>query len=376
MIYFDNASTTEVCEDIKENLKDILDMYANPGSLHSFGFECEKQVEKARKQVAEAMGADKDTLYFTSGGTEANNTAILGAAERNKRRGKRVVTCLTEHPSVLESFHELERRGFEVIRLKVDEKGYIDKEELKESINQETVLVSLMAVNNEYGTIQPIEELSRIVKEKNKDCLFHTDCVQAFGKEDINFPQVDLISISAHKIHALKGCGALYVKKGVNINNLHFGGQQERRLRPGTENTFGIFAFGRAAELLKDRQAQREHVLSVKKELLNIKQELEGVYVNGDEEKGSPYILNISFENVKGEVLLHALEEKGIFVSTGAACSSRAKEKKKTVDLLKEGRGAGAVRFSFSRYNTVEEATFCVGVLKEIIPFLREFVPR
>ena len=378
MIYFDNASTTAICEPVLNKLTEVLkDSFANPSSLHGLGFQVEKQINEARKKIAQCIKAKPEEIYFTSGGTEANNTAVLGIADDYKRRGNKVITTNIEHPSVADSFNELERRGFQVVFLDVDEKGYIDFEKLENEIDDNTILVSIMYVNNEVGTIQNIEKIYSLIKNKNKDCIFHTDCVQAFGKHSINSAYVDAISISSHKINSVKGVGALYVKKGVRVTNLHFGGGQESGFRPGTENVPGIIAFGLAAELAcKNMTENFKKVSSVKAELMKITKELEDVYVNGDSENASPYILNLSFKDVKGEVLLHALENDKIYVATGSACSSRAKEKKKIVDFLADGRGQNAVRFSFSSYNTVEEARQVVESLKKNVPLLRMFIPR
>lgn len=351
--------------------------FANPSSLHGLGFDVEKEITRARKAVADVIKANPDEIYFTSGGTEANNTAILGVAEAYKKRGNRVVTMSIEHPSVTDSYKELEKRGFEVITLDVDSKGYISLKALEEAVNENTILVSIMYVNNEIGTVQDMERIYETVKKKNPNCIFHSDCVQAFCKHTINCKNADIITMSGHKIQSAKGIGAMYIRKGVRVNNLHFGGGQEKGFRPGTENTYGIGAMGMAASIgNKNMERNFESVKNVKNTLLKITDELEGVYVNGDPEKGSPYILNLSFENVKGEVLLHALENDEIYVATGSACSSRVKEKKKLVDYVNEGRGGSAVRFSFSCDNTVEEAEKVVESLKKHVPMLRRFVPR
>lgn len=378
MIYFDNASTTKVNDTVLEKMYEFMKTgFANPSSLHKLGFEVEKEVKRARKIIAEAIKSEPDEIYFTSGGTEANNTAVLGVADAYKKRGNRVVTMNIEHPSVTDSYKELEKRGFEVITLNVDEKGYININELEEAVNESTILVSIMYVNNEIGTVQDIERIYSVIKEKNKNCIFHTDCVQAFGKHKINCKNADIITISSHKIQGPKGIGAMYIKKGVRVSNLHFGGGQEKGFRPGTENTYAIVAMGEACNIaIKNIDENYKKVSEVKNALLKITDEIDGVYVNGDREKGSPYILNLSFENVKGEVLLHALENDGIYVATGSACSSRVKEKKKIVDYVADGRGGSAVRFSFSGENTVEEAEKVVESLKRQVPLLRRFVPR
>lgn len=378
MIYFDNASTTKVNDTVLEKMYEFMKTgFANPSSLHKLGFEVEKEVTRARKIIAEAIKSEPDEIYFTSGGTEANNTAVLGVADAYKKRGSRVVTMNIEHPSVTDSYKELEKRGFEVITLNVDEKGYININELEEAVNENTILVSIMYVNNEIGTVQDIERIYSVIEEKNKNCIFHTDCVQAFGKHKINCKNADIITISSHKIQGPKGIGAMYIKKGVRVSNLHFGGGQEKGFRPGTENTYAIVAMGEACNIaIKNIDENYKKVSEVKNTLLKIIDEIDGVYVNGDREKGSPYILNLSFENVKGEVLLHALENDGIYVATGSACSSRVKEKKKIVDYVADGRGGSAVRFSFSGENTVEEAEKVVESLKRQVPLLRRFVPR
>ena len=292
MIYFDNASTTKVNDTVLEKMYEFMKTgFANPSSLHKLGFEVEKEVTRARKIIAEAIKAEPDEIYFTSGGTEANNTAVLGVADAYKKRGNRVVTMNIEHPSVTDSYKELEKRGFEVITLNVDEKGYININELEEAVNENTILVSIMYVNNEIGTIQDIERIYSVIKEKNKNCIFHTDCVQAFGKHKINCKNADIITISSHKIQGPKGVGAMYIKKGVRVSNLHFGGGQEKGLRPGTENTYAIVAMGEACNIaIKNIDENYKKVSEVKNTLLKITDEIDGVYVNGDREKGSPYI--------------------------------------------------------------------------------------
>ena len=378
MIYFDNASTTKISDVVLGKMYEFMKTgFANPYSLHKLGFEVEKEITKARKIIADSIKATPDEIYFTSGGTEANNTAILGVAEAYKKRGNRVVTMRIEHPSVTDSYKELEKRGFEVVTLDVDEKGYVNINDIENAVNDDTILVSIMYVSNEVGTVQNMEKIYSTIKAKNKNCIFHTDCVQAFCKHSINSKNADIITMSGHKIQSAKGVGAMYIKKGVRVNNLHFGGGQEKGFRPGTENTYAIVAMGEACSIaIKNMEENYKKVSAVRNTLLNITNELDGIYVNGDVENGSPYILNLSFENVKGEVLLHALESDDIFVATGSACSSRAKEKKKIVDYIIDGRGGNAVRFSFSSENTVEEAEKVVESLKKQVPVLRRFVPR
>ena len=367
MIYFDNASTTKVGKSVLDEMTDFYtNCFANPSSLHGLGFEAECRMNEAREKIAKRMNVPSERLFFTSGGTEANNWAVLGTASARKRRGKRVITSVIEHPSVADSFTKLEKEGWEVIRLSVDEKGYVNEDELLSAVNDETVLVSIMYVNNEFGTVQDIHRLVKEVKRIAPDVVFHTDCVQAFMKHSLP-TEADLISISGHKVHAPKGIGALYIKKGVRIDPIHFGGTQEQALRPGTENIGSVVAFGKASEEGTDAAK----VLKVREILLGLKEC--GAVINGDEENGSPYILNCSFEGVKGEVLLHALENEGIYVATGSACSSRAKKKNKIVDLLKDGRGEGAVRFSFCDDNTEEEAYIVKAAVEKCVNMLKKY---
>ena len=378
MIYFDNASTTALSDPVYELVCDALkNSFANPSSLHSAGFEVEKLMTKARERVASAMGVNADDVYFTSGGTEANNTAVLGAARAAARNGKHLITTVIEHPSVADSFRLLEEEGYTVTYLPVDENGLVSVDDLKTAMDSETTLVSIMYVNNEVGAIQDIKALSETAKAINPHCVFHTDCVQAFGKHRLPASCVDMISVSGHKIHAPKGVGALYVKKGTRIKNLHLGGGQEKGLRPGTENTAAIIGFGLASETAaKAMDESFKQVSEVKKALFDGISELEDIYINGSLENSSPYILNVSFKGVKGEVLLHALERQQIYVATGSACSSKLKKKKKIVDLLIDGRGENNVRFSFSSDNTTEEAKTAADVIKKEVPILRRFVPR
>lgn len=377
MIYFDNGSTTRVSDVVADKMYALLKtQFGNPSSLHSLGFQAEKELTASRKIIAAALGIGAEEVYFTSGGTEANNTAVIGTAMAYRSRGTHLITMSIEHPSVTDSFKYLESKGFQVTYLPVDEKGYVNIQQLKNAITDKTTLVSIMYVNNEVGTVQNIEEIARVIKETKKDCYFHVDCVQAFCKHKIPIKNVDLISVSSHKIHGPKGVGALYVRNGVRCESLHFGGGQEKGFRPGTENIAGIVGFACAVENSGNLTEKAERVQRVKNILLEGVMSLENVFVNGDLEKGSPYILNLSFQDVRGEVLLHALEDKEIYVATGSACSSKLKKKQKIVDFLVAGRGENAVRFSFCEENTTEQAEKVVQALKELVPVLRKFQPR
>ena len=376
--YFDNSATTIVTDSVKDIVvKTMTEDFGNPSAMHMVGVKAEKYIKEAQENIAKILKVDPKEIFFTSGGTESNNMAIIGTAMANKRKGNKIITTSVEHSSVLATMKYLEEQGFEVIYLPVDRYGVVQMEALEKEMTEDTILVSTMYVNNEVGTVQPIEKIAEIIKSKNKNCIFHTDCVQAFGKHPINGKHFDAISVSGHKIHCPKGVGVLYLRKGVRAKNLHFGGGQEKGFRPGTENTGSIVAMGLGAEIAKrDLEKNFEKVKAVKEKLMTICDILPDVYVNGDSENGSPYILNLSFEGVKGEVLLHALENYEIYVATGSACSSRAKEKKKIVDYLIDGRGSSTVRFSFDCENTVEEAEKVIEVLKEQVPMLRMFQPR
>lgn len=374
MIYFDNSSTTKVGKPaIKKILYTMTEEYANPSSLHSLGFSAEKELLEARKIISKIINADEKEIFFTSGGTEANNLAVFGTFLANKKTDAHFITGKTEHPSVIEAFKRLEKNGKSVSYIDVDKNGYIDLEQLENSITDKTALVSVMHINNEVGTINDIEKIYKIIKMKNKKTLFHTDCVQSFCKHNINSKYADLISLSAHKIHGPKGSGALFIKKGVRTEPVFVGGKQQNSVRPGTENVPGIAGFAAAAEnMYKNISENCQKALSVKNKLSEIRKLLPDIYINGDLKNGSPYILNISFKDVKGEVLLHCLEDKKIYVSTGSACSSGHKKYKGTVSII-GGIEESALRFSFSAENTVEEAEECIKALLTIVPSLREY---
>lgn len=378
MIYFDNSATTRVSLKAAEKAYYIMrECYANPSSLHTFGFLAEKEFIAARKQVAKAMNVLEEEIFFTSGGTEANNLAVFGTAEAYKRRGKHIITTRIEHPSVAKVVDRLKENGYEVSFIDVNKNGYIDIEQLESEIRKETILISVIFVNNEIGTVQNIDEIYNIVKKKNEKALIHLDCVQGFCKHKINCKKFDLVSVSGHKIHAPKGVGALYIKKGVKITPIITGGLQQNAIRPGTENLSAVAAFGVACEAaFSNINENFDYVKKIKEKLKSVVNIIPDVYINGDSENGSPYILNLSFKDVRGEVLLHTLEEREIYVSTGSACSSRQKKRSGTVEMLGTKMAENSVRFSFSDENTVEEADECVRVLSEVIPILRKFKAR
>lgn len=372
-IYLDNAATTKPCKEAIDAMVESAKIFGNPSSLHQIGLEAEKMVEKSRKIIADKLGVDSKNIYFTSGGTESNNTAIFGAAYGLGKIGKELITTKVEHPSALEAFKRLENEGYKVTYLGVDSDGMIDLEELSKALSEKTILVSVMHTNNETGVIFPVEKIKNIMKDKSPRALLHCDCVQSFGKVDVT-PKLwgaDMISISAHKIHGFKGCGALYIQKPQLIKTLITGGEQQGEVRPGTENTAGIAAFGAAAQKANpDPEKMRKFRLSLKE---RIQTEIADTTVNGSDEHNSGSVLNISFLGVKAEILLHALETHGIYVSTGSACSSHKPQPshvlvamgcdKKTVE--------GALRISFSTPLSEEEEDKLIFALKKEVEIIR-----
>ena len=349
--------------------------FGNPSSLHRAGLAAEKLVKEARKNVASAIGKGSGEVIFTSGGTEADNLAIFGTAKAMKRRGNRIVTTSVEHPAVLECFGELEEQGFEVIRLKVDRQGMIDPGEVEAVIDEKTILVSMMHVNNEVGTVMPVDETAEIIGRKNSPALLHCDAVQSFRK--MKMPaRADMISVSGHKIHGPKGIGALWMRDGLTLPPRILGGGQESGRRSGTENVPAIAGFGEAVKpagtgssgaagsSAKYLEENFEKVGALRKRLLDgLISGIDDVVLNGPEEVGtdpgcaSPYILNVSFPGTRGEVILHTLEQDGIYVSTGSACSSNKKGRSHVLQAMgcSDAEAEGAIRFSFSVENTMEE---------------------
>ena len=383
MIYFDNGSTTKISEPVYEKLCDFLkNNFANPSSLHSIGFEAEKELIEARKKVANALNVTPDEIYFTSGGTEANNTAVLGIAEAYKKRGNKVITSNIEHPSVADSFKELEARGFEVVTLNADEKGYINLEELEREVDENTILVSIMYVNNEVGAIEPVGEIGQYIKKVNPSVVYHVDAIQAFGKLEIKprRDNIDLLTVSGHKIHGPKGSGFIYIKKNTKINPIIFGGGQQMGFRSGTENVPGIAGIGQASKDCYDNLEHNVEIMTnLKDKLIDSLEAIEGVTVNSREGNlGAPHIVSASFKGVRSEVLLHALEDKGIYISAGSACSSNRPAVSSTLKAMEIDKDLleSTVRFSFCEFNTEEEVDYAVGEIKQLLPILRKYVRR
>lgn len=380
MIYFDNAATTRALPEAVEKMAHMLcEEYGNPASVSAMGLAVEKEIKKAAESIAKGIHCNPDEVFFTSGGTEGDNWAVYGTAEGYKRQGRHFITTQIEHPAVKNPMKKLEEEGCEVTWLGVDRQGHISLAELEAAIRPDTVLVSMILVNNETGTVQDAAAIGRIIKEKNPKTLFHLDAVQAFGKYpiDVEKMKVDLLTMSGHKIHAPKGTGMLYMRKGLKVKPLMLGGGQQRGQRPGTENGPGAAALGVAAEkAFQSLKESIEAVREVKKILLDGILAMPDTQLNGDSlDEASPYVLNVTFKGLRSEVLLHALESKGIVVSAGSACDSKKKVGSPVLTAmgLPFAEIEGAVRFSFCRHNTAEEARECLKVLEELVPFLRKY---
>lgn len=382
-VYFDNAATTKIIPEVREIMLETMDEeYGNPSSMHLKGVGAEKYIRYAKNAISKQLKCEPKELIFTSGGTEANNLALIGIAQANKRAGNHIITTAIEHPSVYNPILYLEELGFRVSFLEVDSKGKVDLEHLRQEICDDTILVSTMAVNNEIGAVEPIEEIATIIKaynrEHNKDIIYHVDAIQAFGKQMI-YPKrigIDAMSMSGHKIHGPKGSGALFVDSKIKIKPILFGGGQEKGLRSGTENTAAIAGIGKATEVMYERlEMNVEQMSKVKRALIEGATSIEGVTDNSGD---APHIASLSFRGVRSEVLLHALEDKGIYVSAGSACASNHPAISgvlKAINLDKDLLES-TLRFSFCEYNTVEEAEYTVGVLQELLPVLRRFTRK
>lgn len=379
-IYFDNSATTRVYPEVVELMnKTMLEDYGNPSSKHSMGMTAERYFRHAREQVAETLRVKPKEIIFTSGGTESNNTALIGAAFAKKRQGKHIITGNTEHAAVYKPLEFLMEQGYEVTVLPVDSKGHISLEELRAAIRPDTILVSIMYVNNEMGAIEPVEEIGRLVKECNPNTIFHTDAIQAYGKLEIRPKKqyIDMMSVSGHKLHGPKGVGFLYIDEKVHIKPLIYGGGQQEDMRSGTHNVPGIAGMGLAAELSYREHGEKLRKLrEIKDYFIDEVEKLEGVQVNSEKgELSAPQIASVSFEGTRAEVLLHALEEKGIYVSSGSACSSNHPGISGTLKAIGVKRELldSTIRFSFGLFNEKEEVDVCISALRELLPMLRRF---
>ena len=382
-VYFDNSASTKVSEKaIEIMLKTMRDDYANTSGKHIKGVEAESYVKDAADIIAKTLKVKKGEIIFTSGGTESNNMALIGGAMSRKRYGKHIIISGIEHPAVYRPAEFLTEQGFELSVLPVNSEGQVDLELLKSAIRDDTVLVSVMYVNNEIGAIEPVEEISRIIKAKNKDILFHVDAIQAYTKLRINPKSqgIDMLSASGHKFHGPKGVGFLYTDSNVKINPIIFGGGHQRGMRSGTLNTTGIAGMGVAAKEAYDNFDERINKISdLKYYLMDELEKTEGAILNtGRGENFAPQVISVSFEDIRAEVLLHALEDRGIYVSSGSACSSNHPGISGTLKAIgvRENLLDATIRISLSELNNKEEADYFIKNLKELLPLLRKFVRK
>ncbi len=382
--YLDNSATTKVFESVKDIVvKTMTEDFGNPSSLHKKGIEAEAYVKTAAQAVAKTLKAEPSEIIFTSGGTESNNMAVIGAARANRRTGKHIITSTIEHPSVYNVFGYLEEEeGFSVDYVPVDENGHLKQDALLAAIREDTTLVSVMYVNNEIGSVNPIGEIGALIKKKNPRALFHVDAIQAYGKYRIHpgREQIDLLSASGHKIHGPKGVGFLYVKKGTKLLPTVFGGGQQKGMRSGTHNVPGIAGMGEAArEIYENHEEKIRTMYGLKKLFVDLVGELPGTRLNGlFGEDSAPHVVSVSFEGIRSEVLLHALEDRGIYVSSGSACSSNHPAVSGTlrgIGVKKELLDA-TLRFSFSVFTTEEELRYTARALGELLPMLRRYTRR
>ncbi len=377
--YLDNSATTRVDPEAAELMNKIyLEDWGNPSSLHIKGFEAQKYLRDAYKTFSKLLRCPEKEIYFTSGGTESNNTAIIGAAFGNRRRAKHIITTKIEHEAVLQPFKFLEEREYETDYLSVDEKGHIDPDELSRLLRPDTLLVSIMHVNNEVGSLEPVHEAGKLIKEISPGCLFHVDDVQGFGKLRL-IPKennIDLLSVSAHKLHGPKGCGLLYMKEGSKVSPIVYGGGQQRGFRSGTENVAGIAGFALAAEkLCKNMDDNFAKYTGLRDCFHENLKGLDDIKINGGD---VPYIISLTVFGVRAEVLLHALEERGIYVSSGSACASNRPAVSETLKAMGAGKEAldSTIRLSLCADNTEEEMKYAAENIKELTVKLRQFVRR
>ena len=395
-VYLDNSATTRTFPEVAELMSKIMcEDYGNPSSMHNKGVQAERYVRYGRETLAKILKVNEKEIYFTSGGTESDNLALIGCAMANYRAGKHLITTKIEHPAILQTMHYLEDQGFEVTYLSVNDKGQISLQELQNAMRKDTILVSIMHTNNEIGAVEPIAEAGRLIKSTNPSTLFHVDAVQGFGKYRI-YPKrmgIDLLSVSGHKIHGPKGSGFLYIKENTKIRPIIFGGGQQKGMRSGTENVPAIAGLGLAAKLIYGGHSEKTEKLYELKKML-----IDGLYKIGDDNKcadGScgvvingidgidiketaPHVVSASFYGIKSEVLLHALAAKGVYVSSGSACSSNHPELSGTLKAIgvSDELLDSTIRFSFSVETTKEQVEYALEVLKKQLPILKRFIKQ
>lgn len=379
-VYLDNSATTRAFPEVAHLVsKLMLEEYGNPSSMHFKGVEAEQYVRHAKEQIAKVLKVNEKEIFFTSGGTEADNLALIGAAMANRRSGMHLITTRIEHPAVLRTMEYLEGQGFRVTYLPVDKTGRVRLEDLQKSMRPDTILVSAMHTNNEVGAVQPVAEIGALIKRMNPRTLFHVDAVQGFGKYRI-YPKkmyIDLLSASGHKIHGPKGIGFLYVGERVKLHPISFGGGQQNGLRPGTENVPGIAGLGLACQkVYENLERDNERMYRLREKLIEGVSDIGDVQINGcPGREGAPHVVSISFRGIRSEVLLHALEDKGICVSAGSACAAKHPRPSETLKAIGVERTflESTLRFSLSLFTTEEEIVYTLQVLHEIVPVLRRY---
>jgi len=382
-VYLDNSATTKPRDEVIDEMNILLrEDYGNPSSLHRMGLKVEKKIKRGRDIISKYLNLKASEIYFTSGGTESNNIAIQGIIQANKNKGNHIITSKIEHPSVLNILRNYEQKGFKVTYLDVDEYGIIDLNQFKDELSEDTILVSLMMVNNEVGSIQPLQKIKEIINNNKSNVYLHVDGIQALGKIDFNIKKmgIDSFSFSAHKIHGPKGVGCLYIRDGLNIKSIIFGGEQEKGIRSGTENTPGIIGLSKAIEILdSEENSEKKYLDDLKSYFIeNVKENVSDIKINTPYTNSSPHIVNISFINTKGEVLLHFLESDDIYVSTGSACSSKDDRGSYVLKSmgLKNLEIESAIRFSFSIYNTKEQIDYAIKKIKLRVEEIRDIMMR
>lgn len=384
MIYLDNCSTTKPREEVVEIIyKSLKEDYGNPSSLHRLGLDSEKKMKKSREIISDFLKVEPKEIFFTSGGTESNNIAIQSIVKKYSKIGNHIITSKIEHPSVLNIMENYEKMGYEVTYLDTDAKGQIDLRHLEDSISDKTILVSLIHVNNEIGAIQKIKSVRNIIDKSKSNALLHLDGVQSFGKIDFNINSlgVDSFSFSGHKVYGPKGIGGLYVNKDIKLNPISFGGNQESGLRSGTENLTGIIGFGQAVSILsKNHRHEAAHADELKEYMVDRHSEVISDFkINSSlDDNSSPYILSISYEDVKGEVLLHYLEEREIYVSTSSACSSKGTDKSHVLKAIKltDNEIEGTIRFCFSHDISKDDIDYTIKAIEESVEEIRSIIRR
>lgn len=377
--YFDNSATTPVYPEVRDLMVKIMEEdYGNPSSLHMKGVTAARYIKDARESLAREMKVMPKEIVFTSGGTESNNMALIGGALANRRAGNKIITTSVEHASVGSTMDFLDDMGFDVVRIGVDSSGQVDMDQLMSEVDDDTIIVSVMYVNNEIGAVMPIADIARQIKEKNPNVLFHVDAIQAFGKYRI-YPKrmgIDMMSISSHKFHGPKGVGALFIRDRVKVKPIIYGGGQQSGMRSGTENVPGIAGMALAAEITYNGLEEKmEHMRKLKEHLISELTQIDDVYSNSGD---APHIASITFKGVRSEVMLHALEEKEIYVSSGSACSSNKQHASGTLKAigLPQDKLESTLRFSFSPENTMEQVDYAVECCRQLLPILRRYVRK